>query len=150
MDLFTGIRKGVFKPATIFYALVGVFAVIACVIAIPAFPRNIKIPFFIIFGTAFFLLGLALIFFTRKQKVGGWLKKFLILTGASSSGFFIFAILHNVIYGLFILLFGEEFWNFCGGDEPFFFTLAVLVCPIGFLVGVVGSIVLFIKKRKSR
>ncbi len=149
MDLFTGIRKGVFKPATIFYALVGVLVVIACVIAIPV-PRNMMLIFFLIFGTAFFLLGLALIFFTLKQKVRGWLKKFLILTGASSSGFFIFAILHNVIYGLFILLFGEEFWNFCGGDEPFFFIIAVLVCPIGFLVGVVGSIVLLIKNSKNK
>jgi hypothetical protein len=33
-------------------------------------------------------------------------------------------------------------------DEPFFFILATIVCPIGFLVGVVGSIVLFVKERK--
>jgi len=59
-------------------------------------------------------------------------------------GIFVFVLLHNAIYALFIHFFGTEFWN--GGDEPFFFIMAIFVCPIGFLVGVVGSIVLAIKK----
>ena len=79
------------------------------------------------------------------------LKKFLILTGASAVGFFLSVILHNLVYGLFIHLFGSGFWERIGlGDEPFFFIIAVFVCPIGFLVGAVGSIVLFIKERRGR
>ena len=75
------------------------------------------------------------------------LKKYLILTAASIAGFVICVILHNVIYGLLIYLFGEDFWDKIGiSDEPFFFLLAVFVCPILFLIGVVGSIVLIIKK----
>ena len=75
------------------------------------------------------------------------LKKYLILTVASIAGFVICVILHNVIYGLLIYLFGEDFWDKIGiSDEPFFFLLAVFVCPILFLIGVVGSIVLIIKK----
>jgi hypothetical protein len=75
------------------------------------------------------------------------LKKYLILTAASVIGFVICVILHNVTYGLFIYLFGEDFWDKIGiSDEPFFFLLAVFVCPILFLIGVVGSIVLIIKK----
>lgn len=75
------------------------------------------------------------------------LKKYLILTVASIAGFVICVILHNVIYGLFIYWFGEDFWDKIGiPDEPFFFLLAVFVCPILFLIGVVGSIVLIIKK----
>jgi len=31
-----------------------------------------------------------------------------------------------------------------------FFFVAVLVCPAGFLVGVLGSIVLFVKEKKKR
>ena len=75
------------------------------------------------------------------------LKKYLILTAASIAGFVICVILHNVTYGLLIYLFGENFWDKIGiSDEPFFFLLAVFVCPILFLIGVVGSIVLIIKK----
>ena len=57
--------------------------------------------------------------------------------------------MHNAIYALFIVLFGADFWERTGlGDEPFFFILALIVCPIAFLVGVIGSIILFIKTRK--
>jgi len=130
---------------SIFWALVAVFVVIAGVFLIPAFRELLMgFLFIIISGVVFFLLGVALIFLTVKEKVGGILKKFLILTGASSAGFFVSVSLHNAIYGLFIHFFGADFWN--GGDEPVFFVMATIVCPIGFLVGAVGSIVLAIKK----
>ena len=150
MNLSARSQRGIFILRVTFYALVGIFFVIASVIAIPAFGRYTGLPFLTISGTAFFLLGVALIFLTLKQKVGGMLKKFLVLTGASSAGFFVSFILHNVIYGLFIRWFGADFWTRTLGmdDEPFFFILALFVCPIGFLVGVIGSIVLFVKERK--
>ena len=91
----------------------------------------------------FFLLGIALLVLTLREKVSGTLRKFFLLTGASSTGVLVFILLHNLVYGLFIYFFGEGFWN--GGDEPFFFIMT-FVCLIGFLVGVVGSIVLAIKK----
>jgi len=110
------------------------------------------LPFLIISGTIFFSLGVALIVLTVKEKVAGMVKKFLILTGASAAGFFISFLLHNFIYGLFIHFFGEGFWDRIGpgGDEPFFFIMAIFVCPIGFLVGVVGSIVLAIKSKQAK
>lgn len=118
---------------SVFWALVGIFVVIASVFFIPAFRELVMgFLFIIISGVVFFLLGAALIFLTVKEKVGGMLKKFLILTGASSAGFLVFALLHNAIYGLF-------------GDESFFLIMAVIVCPIGFLVGTTGSITLAIK-----
>ena len=132
----------------IFWALVGVFIVIACQFLIPVF-RDLMMGSLLFFSPfiVFFLLGAALIFFTVKEKVGGMLKKvFLLLTGASAVGFLLFIILHNAIYGLFIYFFGAEFWN--GGDEPVFFIMAIFVCPIGFLVGAVGSIVLALKRRR--
>ena len=132
----------------IFWALVGVFIVIGCLFLIPAFISafrgSIFLWFLIISGAVFLLLGAALIFFTVKEKVGGILKKFLLLTGASAVGFLLSILLHNFVYGLFIHFFGADFWN--GGDEPFFFIMATIVCPLGFLVGAVGSIVLAIKK----
>jgi len=131
----------------IFWALVGVFVVIASVLLIPAARELVMgFLFLIISGVVFFLLGVALIFLTVKEKVGGMLKKFFILTGASSAGFFVSFLLHNAVYGLLIYWFGADFWK--GGDEPFFFIMAVFVCPLGFLVGTVGSIVLAIKRSR--
>ena len=129
----------------IFWALVGVFVVIASVFSIPAARELLMgFAFLIASGTVFFLLGVALIFLTVREKVRGKLKKFFILTGASSAGFFVSFLLHNAIYGLLIYWFGADFWK--GGDEPVFFVMATVVCPVGFLVGVAGSIVIAIKE----
>ena len=135
----------------IFRALVVAFVVVASVFFIAAFIPGFRgstfLWFITISGAVFFLLGGALIFFTVKEKVRGILKKFLILTGAAAIGIPLSIILHNAVYGLFIHFFGADFWNRIGvGDEPFFFIMAIFVCPIGFLVGVVGSIILAIKK----
>jgi hypothetical protein len=86
-------------------------------------------------------LGLALIVLIVKKKVeglSGLLKKFLLLTGASAVGFLPFVVSHNAVSGLFDI------------EEPFFFILAVIVCPLGFFVGTTGTIVLFLKKRKRQ
>ena len=142
----------------IFWALIAVFIVLATTIFTPpaafapTFRRSLFLWFFFTSGAAFFLLGAALIFLTVKEKVGGMSKKFLILTGASAVGLPVFVLLHNAIYGLFIHFFGAGFWDRVGpgGDEPFFFILAIFVCPLGFLVGAVGSIVLAIKNKRAK
>ncbi len=83
-------------------------------------------------------LGVTLIVLTVKAKVEPRLKKFLLLIEASFVGFPIFVILHNAVSGLLNM------------EEVVFFTLATIVCPIGFLVGAIGLIVLAIKnKRRS-
>ena len=115
--------------------------IVSDMMLVPLFPtalwRAYIIPLMFISWVAFFLLGLALIILVVKKKVEGLLKKFLLLTGTSAVGFLPFVILHNAVYGLF------------GVEEPFFFILAVFVCPLGFLVGAVGTIVL-LKKRKRQ
>ena len=132
---------------SIFLALVGVFIVILGVFFIPVFRDIFRGSlWFLSPFVVFFLLGGALIFFTVKEKVAGMPKKFLLLTGASAVGFLLFILLHNAVYGLFIHFFGAEFWN--GGDEPVFFILAVIVCPLGFLVGATGSIVLAVRGKR--
>ncbi|MGB3346418.1 MAG: hypothetical protein WBA71_04095 [Candidatus Humimicrobiia bacterium] len=138
-----------FLLKAIFWALVVVFVFIVGYIMIPIFSRYMSFYFIIVSGIIFFLLGIALIFLSVREKIDRLLKKFLILTGASAIGIPIGIILHNLFYALFILLFGADFWERTGlGDEPFFFILALIVCPIAFLVGVMGSIVRFLKTRK--
>ena len=73
------------------------------------------------------------------------LKVFLLVTGISLAAFIISVFLHNAIYGLFIHFLGADFWDRVGlGDEPVFFFIALL-SALSFAVGIVGSLVLFIK-----
>ena len=81
-------------------------------------------------------LGVTLLVLTAKTKVERRLKKFLLLTEASFVGLPVFGILHNAFSALL------------NTEEAVFFTLATIVCPVGFLVGAIGSIVL--RVRKSR
>ena len=82
-------------------------------------------------------LGVTLLVLTVKTKVGGMLKGFLLLTGASVVGLPVFVILHNAVSALFHT------------EEAVFFMLALCGCPAAFLVGVVGSVVLAIKKKRA-
>ena len=71
-----------------------------------------------------------------------------MLTGLSAVGIPVFAVLHNLVYALLVLLFGEEFRD-SGGDEPVFFILAVIVCPAVFLIGATTGTVLLLKGRTA-
>ena len=122
---------------SIFWAMVGVFVIAVCIMFIPAVLR-------LSMGFSGFAawpilagLGITLLVLTVKTKVGGMPKQFLLLAGASTVGLPVFGILHNVVSGLFNI------------EEAVFFTIATIVCPIGFLVGVVGTIVLAIKAKSS-
>jgi hypothetical protein len=92
------------------------------------------------------IIGIALIILAVKATLSKTAKVFFILTGASALGMGLSAFLHNLVYALLIKIFGEGIWANIG-DEPAFFILATIVCPIALLVGVIGSIVL-IKKKK--
>lgn len=98
----------------------------------------------------FFLLGLALVILTVKERVAGRLKKFLLLTGASAMGFFAGVILHNVFYALAIVAKEITVLKYIfEGLHVFFFLVAIPICPIAFLVGIIGSIVLLVKKGRK-
>jgi len=73
------------------------------------------------------------------------LRIFLLVAGISLGVFIISVFLHNAIYGVFIHFFGEDFWERTGiGDEPVFFIISLLAV-VGFAVGLIGSLVMFIK-----
>ena len=122
---------------SIFWVLVGVFVIVAGTMFIPSVGRlTLRLNVFAGWPV-FAALGVALLVLTVKTKVGGMLKKFLLLTGGSAVGLLVFGILHNVVSALF------------NTEEPVFFIIATIVCPIGFLAGAVGAIVLAIKKKPS-
>ncbi len=133
----------------IFYLLVAVFVLAISIIFIPVFRGYVNAVFMIISGVILVILGSVIIGLTLVQKVEGKLKKLLILTGASAAGFFVFVLLHNIFYGLeqisgYITILSYLMKAF----EVIFFLIAIFVCPIGFIIGVIGTIVMFNKKRK--
>jgi len=132
-----------------FYTLVAVFVSAISIIFIPAFRGFISGIFMIISGVILVMLGSVLIGLTLVQKVEGKLKKFLMLTGASAAGFFVFAILHNIFYGLEQITGHIAILSYLmKAFEVIFFLIAIFACPIGFLIGVIGTIVMFNKKGK--
>jgi hypothetical protein len=99
------------------------------------------IPFRVILS----ILGIVLIILAAKAKITKIAKIFFILTGASALGMGLSMVLHNLVFALLVKLFGEGIFGSMG-DEPVFFILATIVCPLALLVGAVGSIVLIAKK----
>jgi hypothetical protein len=132
----------------VFWVMVAVFVIaVLMMFALPILNLSLGINAFAPWPVLF-ILGVVLIVLTVKRKVAGMLKKFLLLTGASAVGLPVFIILHNLVYGLFILLFGADFWG-ASGDEPVFFILATIVCPVAFLVGAIGTIVLAVRNKTT-
>ena len=124
-----------------FWFLISIFVIIAAYFFTP-FMNEIKrdlFPIIAVLGIIFFISGGVLIYYTIKLKIEGKLKTFLIITGITPIAALISVILHNFVYGLMIYFFGEDFWK--GGDEPFFFIIGLIVCPIAFIIGAIGSIV---------
>jgi hypothetical protein len=90
-------------------------------------------------------VGISLLIFILKSAFKKKHKIFLLLASSSLIGIPVFAILHNAVYALAIHIFGEGVWD--NGDEPFFFILAAIVCPIAYLVGFIGSITFFLRTK---
>jgi len=124
---------------SIFLALVALFLVVFIAIFVPIrVPLNflflMRVLSFIVPCALLLLLGVTLIVLTVKEKVGGMPRVSLLLTGASAVVMVVSIILHNVM----------DSW--LGIEEPVSFITAVFVCPIAFLVGGVGSIVLGVRE----
>ena len=140
-------KEGVLRVT--FYSLVAVFILAVSIIFIPAFRGFVSGAFMIISSAILLLFSSVLIGLTLVQKVEGKLKKFLILTGASAAGFFVFVLLHNIFYGLEQITSHIAILSYLmKAFEVVFFLIAIFACPIGFLIGVIGTIIMFNKKRK--
>jgi len=66
------------------------------------------------------------------------LKIFLLIAGISLGAFIISVFLHNALSALFDI------------EEPVFFVIAVFISPLAFAVGLIGSLVMFIKGLLSK
>ena len=130
----------------IFFSLIGIFVLLMSYLFLMPNLRAF-FPFFVVLAFIFFFLGGALIFLTLKNKIKVKLKFFLILTGSASSGILLFAILHNLFYALAII---TEHMILLHSLMQFFhilfFLISIPLCPVCFLVGAIGGIILFYRK----
>jgi len=86
------------------------------------------------------ILGTILIVMAARTRLRKGLKYSFVLTGISAIGMPVSAILHNVVYGLMIYFFGEDFWGGQGyGDEAVFFILALFVFPALLIVSAISG-----------
>jgi hypothetical protein len=131
------------------------FAVATAFLMLPFSVRLIEAPDTVHVLAGIFLSGgivylLSYLFYDRVEPRLGerglrMLKTFLLVAGISLAAFIVSVFLHNAIYALFILLFGDDFWDRTGvTDEPVFFFIALL-SVVAFAVGLIGSLVIFIK-----
>ena len=120
----------------VFYALTAVFIFLLCQFFIPGFNEVLKGTVFLAPMIIFALLGGALLFLTLKKKVKKPLKTYLMLTGASSAGFFVFVFLHNFFYALGIIFENLSFlFEILHATS---FIISVVVAPVLFIAGVIG------------
>jgi hypothetical protein len=130
---------------SVFWVLLMVFVIVATMVVIPPVnrllfgeenPTLLGYIFVISSGIIITGLGVTLLILTAKAQVERRLKALLLLAEASFVGFPISVILHNAVSGL------AHF------EEPFFFIIATIICPIGLVAGAIGSIVLNIKRNR--
>jgi len=118
-------------------SLITIFVLLLIYFLTP-FPSSIKrtlFPLVAILGLLFLILGIALTLIARKEK--GKPRLFLMLTGISATTPFVFTILHNLFYGLAMIF--ENLKFLFEALSAISFIIAIIVAPIVFIVGVVGS-----------
>jgi hypothetical protein len=116
----------------IFWALAVAFVIIIVTMQLPSSAAWRPLVF-LIACIALVALGVILIVLSVRRKLNGAIRSFLLLTGAAAVALPVAIVLHNVV----------------SIEEPVFFILATVVCPIGFLVGFVGTIVIAIRRQTA-
>ena len=130
----------------VFWALVAAFAALVLTVLFPDVLDLFR-PVFLSLTALCFLLGLALLILSVRWKQRTLLRTFWILAGASTTGFALGSVLHNAFYALATVT-GK--WPILHAAmevlEVAFFLVATLLCPVVFLVGTVGAIVLIVRR----
>jgi len=92
-----------------------------------------------------FLLGIFLLYLTIKEKIKGKLRIYLILSSSSIFVFFISMILHNFFYALTVISENIIILKYLfEALHVVFFVVSIIIAPVLFIIGVIGSIYYFI------
>ena len=126
---------------SVFWALVGTFILYIISMFLPAVrPGNVFVSLYLLYfaWVASLVVGIIFLVLTKKGKTKGVLIGFQFLMGASAVGLPLSGVLYNVLSALLNV------------EESVFFMMAVFVCPLGFLVGAVGTIVINIRSKQVK
>jgi hypothetical protein len=132
--------------SVVFWASVAAFAALVLIVLLPDVLAFLW-PAFLPLVALCFLLGLALLILSVRWKQRTLLRTFWILAGASTAGSALGSVLHNAFYALATV---TGHWPILNTTmealEVAFFLFATLLCPVAFLVGTVGAIVLILRR----
>ena len=108
-------------------------------------------PYVFILWILHFAAGVGLIITTYKEKISGKRKFYLLLSGFSSAGFLLGVVLHNLLYALGTITENLGILNkIINFFEVAFFLVAILICPVGFIVGLVGTLIVLKKPQPEK
>ena len=130
------IKKLFYSEITIFILIISYFLISS--------KYDLARVFFLILaalGLTFLILGIILTIKARKEK--GKLRIFLMISGISAVAPFLGTILHNLFYGLAITFQNLRF--LFEALHATFFIISLLIAPMLFIIGIIGSIVYFSK-----
>ena len=147
MAALNEIRKAPRSLVVVFWAMVAAFVALVLTVLFPDASDFFRPLFLSLMGLCF-LLGLALLVLAVRWPARTLLRTFWILAGASVAGAALGSVLHNAFYALATVT-GK--WPILNGTmevlEVAFFLISVLLCPLAFLVGTVGAIVIVVRRR---
>ncbi|MDK2979774.1 MAG: hypothetical protein PWQ55_121 [Chloroflexota bacterium] len=90
------------------------------------------------------LAGVGLVLTVNQARLGGKVRVFLLLAGYAAAAFLVGIVLHNLFYALTPTVSASVLLtSVLGFLEGTFFVLAVIVCPLALLVGMLGTVVLW-------
>ena len=108
-------------------------------------------PYVFILWILHFAAGVGLIITTYKEKISGKRKFFLLLSGFSSAGFLLGVVLHNLLYALGTITENLGILNkIINYFSVAFFLAATIICPVGFIVGMSGTLIILKKSQSEK
>jgi hypothetical protein len=143
-------KKRAVTIKVLFWIIFTCFILVVTTIFTPDFMEEFigfEIGFFV-FGGIAVALSIVLIILASRPGYDKLPKSFLILSGSSIVGILAGSVLHNLIYGL-VVEFGDGSKIIAGVGgffEVLFFLIGNIVCPVAFIAGAIGTIVMIAKK----
>ena len=87
------------------------------------------------------VLGIPLLILGIKVDTGKLIRIFIILAGASAISIALGSVLHNFLSAAIMYFIKNGF------EEPVFFMVSVIIAPLGFLTGAIGTFILYPRNR---
>lgn len=131
-----------------FWIVIVAFVVVIGEMFVPVMQGAMQGKIFLVPIALFAVANAVLVWFAWQSSVKGRRRFFLLLTGISGVGFFVGVVLHNVFYAFSTLATNviviKYFFDMLHVGS---FLIAIIICPIGFLIGASGSMWHLIKKK---